>query len=69
MSVAMLTVVGSAMGEETEAAEDEDEAGGNGMVAAGFDGGAKVDEDRREANTRLSRVLAPKVGGPWLRSS
>jgi hypothetical protein len=34
-----------------------------GEVAAG--GG---DEDRRDRDTRLSRVVYPQVAGPWLRS-
>jgi len=36
-------------------------------VAAGG-GGAGVDEDRRKPDTRLSRALVPRIGGPQLRS-
>ena len=40
--------------------------GGGGVV--GFGGGV-VDEERLEADTRLSRTSAPKTAGPRLRSS
>jgi hypothetical protein len=55
MSFAKSTVVGSAMGEDMEAVEDEDEVGTDGVVAAGWaGGGAAEEEERLEADTRLS---------------
>jgi len=59
--------VGSAM-------EVMDGEGGGGAVGfggggAGRFGGGVVDEERLEADTRLSRTLTPKTGGPRLRSS
>jgi len=51
-----------------------DGKGGSGAVgfggggAVGFGGGV-VDEERLEADTRLSRTSAPKTAGPRLRSS
>lgn len=64
MSLASSALVGSAMGEGMEAAEDDGDAGG--VVAGG--GGAGMEEDLLESDTRLSRTLVPKVGGPWLLS-
>ena len=52
-----------------EAAEVIGEAVADGVVAAGFGGGAEVEEERLEADTRLSRELVLKVAGPRLRSS
>ena len=54
MNLGKSAVVGSAMGKETEAKEEEGEDGGTMAgteVAAG--GGAGVDEDRWKSNTRL----------------
>jgi hypothetical protein len=70
MSFAKSAMVGLAMGEDMEAVEDEGEVGTNGVAVAGWaGGGAAEEEERLEADTRLSRALAPKVGGPWLLSS
>jgi len=52
-----------------EAAEIVGEAGADGVVAAGSGGGAEVEEECLEADTRLSKALVPKVGVPWLLSS
>jgi hypothetical protein len=54
-----------------EVAEDVGEGGGSGgdMVAVELDAAAVEREDRRDADTRLSRALNPRAGGPWLRSS
>jgi Na+-translocating ferredoxin:NAD+ oxidoreductase RnfC subunit len=49
--------------------EDVGEAGVEGVVAAGFGGGAEVEEECLEADTRLSRVSVLKVASPRLRSS
>ena len=57
---------GSAMGKETEAKEEGEDGGAE--VAAGG-GGAGVDEDRWKPDTRLSRALMPRTGGPRLSSS
>ena len=58
------------MGEDMEAVEVDGAAEVGGLVVAGGGGGGAVaDEERLEADTRLSRALAPKVGGPWLQSS
>ena len=62
-------VDGSAIGKVVEAAEVVGEAGVDGEVAAGLECGAEVEEDRRLADTKLSRTWAPRVGGPWLLSS
>ena len=46
--------------------------GGLGLATAGGvadDAAAVGEEDRRDRDTRLSRVSAPKVAGPRLRSS
>jgi hypothetical protein len=67
--LARSAVDGSAIGEEVEAAEAVGEAGADGMVAAGLECGAEVEEDRRLADTKLSRTWAPRDGGPWLLSS
>ena len=69
MSLAKSAVVGSAMGDDMEVVEDEGEVGTDGVAAAGWAGGGAAEEERLEADTRLSRALAPKVGGPWLLSS
>ena len=71
MSLAKSAVVGSAMGDETEAVDGEGEDGGAAAGAAGAagGGGAGVDEDRRKPDTMLSRALVPKDAGPWLLSS
>jgi len=70
MSFAKSVVVGSAMGDDMWAVEDEGEVGIGGMVAAGWTGGgAAEEEDRLEADTRLSRAWAPRVAGPLLLSS
>ena len=71
MNLAKSVVVGSAMGEDTEAAEEEDEDGDGvaGAAVAAGGGGAEVDEDRRKPDIRLSRALVPKVGRPCLLSS
>lgn len=66
MSLARSDVVGSAMG-DMEAAEGVGEAGVEGMVVAGFGGGAEVEEERLEVDTKLSRALVLKVAGPQLR--
>ena len=55
---------GSAIGKDVEAAEAVGEAGVDGEVAAGLECGAEVEEDRRLADTKLSRTWAPRVGGP-----
>ena len=58
------------MGDDMEAAEVDCEAGVGGVVVAGWGGGgAAEDEERLEAETRLSRALVLKVAGPRLRSS
>jgi hypothetical protein len=63
-------VDGSAMGEDMEAAEVDGAAEVGGVVVAGGGGGgAVVDEERLEADTRLSRALMLKVAGPRLQSS
>jgi hypothetical protein len=67
--LARSAVDGSAMGEDVDAAELVGEAGAEGTVAAGLEYGVEVEEDRRLADTRLSRALVPKVGGPWLLNS
>jgi len=58
------------MGKETKAEEEGEDGGAmaGAEVAAGG-GGAGVDEDRRKPDTRLSRALVPRTGGPRLRSS
>ena len=58
--------VGSAMEDVT------DGFGAGGVVVGGLgfgSGGWEVDEDRLEADTRLSRAPASRVEGPRLRSS
>jgi hypothetical protein len=63
------TVDGSAMG-HMEAAEVDGAAEVEGMVVAGGgSGGTVADEERLEANARLSRASMLKVAGPRLRSS
>jgi len=52
---------------DMEAAEGVGEAGVEGMVVAGFGGGAEVEEERLEVDTKLSRALVLKVAGPQLR--
>jgi len=47
MSFAKSAVVGSAMGEDMEAVEDEGEVGTDGVVAAGWAGGGAVEEEER----------------------
>jgi len=64
MSFAKSAVVGSAMGEDMEAVEDEGEVGTYGVVAAGWAGVGAAEEERLEADTRLSRALVPKTAGP-----
>ena len=59
--LARSAVDGSAIGKEVEAAEAVDEAG--------LECGAEMEEERRLADTKLSRTWAPRVGGPWLLSS
>ena len=67
--LARSAVDGSAIGKEVKAAEALGEAGVDGAVAAGLECGAEVEEERRLADTKLSRTWAPRVGGPWLLSS
>ena len=55
---------GSAIGKDVEAAEAVGEAGVDGEVAAGLECGAEVEEDRRLADTKLSRASVLKVAGP-----
>ena len=65
-------MVGSAMADVTEAEADGGERGGlgGGVEVEGCCGnGAEEDEERLEADTRLSRASRPRVAGPWLRSS
>ena len=65
-------MVGSAMADVTEAAADGGERGGldGGVEVGGCCGnGAEEDEERLEADTRLSRASRPRVAGPWLRNS
>ena len=66
--LARSAVDGSAIGKDVEAAEAVGEAGVDGEVAAGLECRAEV-EDRRLADTKLSRTWAPRVGGPWLLNS
>jgi len=70
--LARSAMVGSAMADVTEAAADGGERGGldGGVEVGGCCGnGAEEDEERLEADTRLSRTSAPKTGGPRLWSS
>ena len=67
--LARSAVDGSAIGKDVEAAEAVGEAGVDGEVAAGLECGAEVEEDRRLADTKLSRASVLKVAGPLLRSS
>ena len=62
--LARSVVDGSAIGKAVEAAEAVGEAGEDGEVAVGLECGAEVEEDRRLADTKLSRTWAPRVGGP-----
>jgi hypothetical protein len=63
-------VDGLAMGEDMEAAEVDGAAEVRGVVVAeGGGGGAVADEERLEADTRLSRASVLKVAGSRLRSS
>ena len=64
MSLAKSAVVGSAMGDDMEAVEDEGEVGTDGVAAAGWAGGGAAEEERLEADTRLSRVSVLKVASP-----
>jgi hypothetical protein len=64
--LAKSAVDGSAIGKEVEAAEAVGEVGADGVVAAGLECGAEVEENHRLADTKLSRAWAPRVGGPWL---
>lgn len=57
--LARSVVDGSVIGKDVEAAEVVGE-----VVAAGLECGADVEEDRRLADTKLSRAWAPRVGGP-----
>ena len=61
MRAASSAVVGSAISEEMDGADD----------AAVVDGLAEeeAEEERLDADTSLSRALVPKTGGPRLRSS
>jgi hypothetical protein len=72
MSFAKSTVVGSAMGEDMEAVEDEGEVGTDGS-GGGWVGWWWCSGGRRTPRSRYQvvklRALAPKVGGPWLLSS
>ena len=54
----------SAIGKDVEAAEAVGEAGVDGEVAAGLECGAEVEEDRRLADTKLSRASVLKIAGP-----
>jgi hypothetical protein len=63
ISFARSTVVGSNMAEGIDAAAN----GGERAMLGG--GAADEDEERRVADTRLSRASGPRVAGPWLRSS
>ena len=47
MSFAKSAVVGSAMGDDMEAVEDEGEVGTDGVAAAGWAGGGAVEEEER----------------------
>jgi len=62
--LARSAVGGSAIGKDVEAAEVAGEAGVDGEVAAGLECGAEVEEDRRLADTKLSRASVLKVAGP-----
>ena len=73
MSLAKSAVVDSAMGDNMEAAEGVGEAGVEGVVAAGFGGGAEAEEERRGRGAsgsryQVVRALVLKVSGPRLRS-
>ena len=54
-----------------DAIDDVGEDGAMAAAAGGVadDAAAVGEEDRRDRDTRLSRVSAPKVAGPRLRSS
>ena len=67
--MARSAVDGSAIGKDVEAAEAVGEAGVDGEVAVGLECGVEVEEDRRLADTKLSRASVLKVAGPLLRSS
>ena len=59
MRAASSAVIGSAIGE-----------GGAAATAGGLEVEVEVvEEERLDADTMLSRALAPKTGGPRLRSS
>ena len=61
---------GSAMVEDMEVSEVDGEARVGGVVVArGGGGGSATDEERLEADTRLSRALVPKTAGARLQSS
>ena len=62
--LARSAVDGSAIGKAVEAAEAVGEAGVDGEVAAGLECGAEVEEDRRLADTKLSRASVLKVASP-----
>jgi len=71
--LAMSALEGSAMGEEMKLA---DGGWGGGLVggaaavghaAAGAGPAEREEEDRRDRDTRLSRALTSRVGGPRLR--
>ena len=62
--LARSAVDGSAIGKDVEAAEAVGEAGVDGEVAAGLECGAEVEEDRRLADTKLSRASVLKIAGP-----
>jgi len=60
-----LDMVGSAM----EVMKGVGEGGGAVNGGGAEEDGVEVDEDRLEADTRLSRAWASRVAGPWLQSS
>jgi hypothetical protein len=69
--LARSAVVRSAMAEVTNTAADGGVFGGlgGGVEIAGWCDAAEDDEERLEADTRLSRTSGLRVDGPWLRSS
>jgi hypothetical protein len=63
----------SPMAAGADVAVDEDDEGGGGggweVDAAAVEDWEVVVEDRRDADTRLSRASGPRVGAPRLRRS
>ena len=69
MSLTRSAVLGSAMDEEMEAVEGDGMMVELQLTCRSGGCGIEVDEDRRKPDTRLSRVLVPRVGGPRVLSS